>query len=489
MKIANVETLLKYGLFFYFTFPFIIFLKYFDVSLQFNINELIWALKNAFLQSGVAAFVCVALGLVMSLGVLQLSRPLQKLILTLLLVPQIVPVLFSVLIAFTVFKPFPIGTLGIIIIFIFINLGFSTVMTYNSLQSKLGNLALISEVYSLGRLTFLKNVLFKVIKSDFITNFFVIFIFCFSSFSVPLIAGGGRGVNIEVLIYEKIFIDQNWSLAFGLCLLQSIFIFSMSYFFLKSKSALQSEFSEGPYLQSKSGVVLVLVYLGLFFGGYLKGVIQSLLFAENFMMYATDLISATVTTTQALLIFLLLNFVMLYLWILDFVYQKKINTAVNLISMSTIMIGFTFYLFLPSTEGADLLKMNLAASILMFPALFKIFLQAPIQNLKSHIETASVFGLSKNTIIIEVILGQIKRPLMVWSSFLIIWFISEYAIFRALGIQKMTLGMMGEGFLSSYRLPLSYMMSLYILVYWVLLTACLFFIFKVIHVGYKKFVS
>ena len=128
-------------------------------------------------------------------------------------------------------------------------------------------------------------------------------------------------------------------------------------------------------------------------------------------------------------------------------------------------------------------------SILFFPSLFKLFLQRPIENLQAQLLISKMYGLSKPTIIFEIIFRQIPQKFYLWASLLTIWFVAEYALLKALGVQTPTLGLYSEGFLSSYRLPLSYFMSFYILLYWLLVMGFLFIFQKVLDVAYQKLKS
>lgn len=480
---------LSFGLLSYFLIPYLIFLTYFKFSLEFNISELAWAVKNSFLQSGLTATFCVVLSMLMSQGLFAVNDRLQKIFLRLLIVPQILPALYSVLIAFSVLNPFPMGTSGIVILFIFINLGFSTLLTFTCTREKLGALAVISEVYSLSRWRFFLKIYLPLLKTDLLANFFIVFIFCLSSFSIPLIAGGGKGTNLEVLIYEKIFVDQNWSAAFGLSLIQVTLIFGLSFFMLRNKRASEpAEFAGSSYLKSYWGLALIGFYLIIYFGGYLLGLIKSLAYFDFIKQYAGELLTVTLFTSGALALYLLLNLALLILWLYDYLENLKFNLASNLISVSTVLIGFVFYLSFPVTKEYDLIKIVFAMSILFFPSLFKLFLQKPIENLQQQILISKMYGLSKLTIIIEIIARQLAPKLFLWLSFLTIWFISEFALLKVLGVQRQTLGLLSESFLSSYRLPLSYLMSLYILVYWVGTMLVIYFGLKVVYVTYKKFV-
>lgn len=479
---------LNYGLLFYFLSPYIIFLNYYDFSFSVDFSQLLWALKNSIIQSAGAAAITVLLSIPMSQGILLLPEKIQALFVRLLVVPMVLPALFSVLIAFSLLNPFPMGTSGIIYLFVLVNLGFVAILTYSAIREKLGNLAVLSEIYSLRRIVFYRKVFFPLLYSDLVMNFLIIFLFCLSSFSIPLLVGGGKGTNLEVLIYEKIFIEQNLSAAFGLCLFQTALIFLLSFFVLRNKKSKTTPFSGGTYLKSYTGFFLILAYLLIYLGGYVMGLVRSLSYVDFIFQYASELLVATLFTTRALLIYLGLNLTMLFLWLIDYLRNQRFNLSINLISVSTVLVGFSFYLALPVSKNYDIVKIILAVSILFFPSLFKLFLQKAIEALQSQILISQIYGLSKTTIIFEIIFKQISRQLWLWLSFLIIWFISEYAILRSLGVQTKTLGLLTESFLSSYRLPLSYLMSLYILIYWGVALAAVYLILKVVYVVYKKFI-
>ncbi len=488
MKEFKPKQILRFGLLLYFLVPYFIFLSFYEFSINLNLTEIFWAVKNSLLQSGVTAAVVILLSIPMSQGLFLLTDRFQKTALRLLIIPQILPAFYSILIAFSVINPYPMGSLGIIVLFVFINLGFATLLMVSASREKLGGLPLISEVFSLGRVRFFRTIYFPLLKADLVLNFFLVFIFCLSSFSVPLIVGGGRGTNIEVLIYEKIFVDQNWPAAFSLCLTQTLLIFAGSTILLKARQNNEpAEFSSGRYLKSSFGLLLIGVYLAVYFGGYAIGLIKSFSYFNFIYEYRADLLEVTLFTSKALFLYLLLNFAMLFFWLFDYLGNLNFTPANNLISASTVLIGFSLYLFLPLTKNFDIIKITFGMSILFFPSLFKLFLQRPIENLQQQLLISKMYGLSKSKIIIEIILRQIPQQIFLWVSLLTIGFIAEYALLKALGVQTPTLGLFSESFLSSYRLQLSYFMSFYILVYWFLVMLILYFSQKVLYVAYKKF--
>ena len=465
----------------FFLFPYLAFLRFYSANISIQSSEFYWAIKNSFLQSSVAAVVCVGLGLVLARGLLSFAKKNQKILFKLILVPQILPSLFSILIAFSILNPFPMGHFGVIFIFIFINLGFSVYQLTIAIQNKMGQLALVSEIYGLKKITFFRKVLLPILWPDLKLNFFLVFLFCLSSLSIPLVAGGGKGTNLEVLIFEKIFIEQNWDSAWALMVLQTGFVFCISYFFLKSRSSVATDFKMHSFYKSKLASLGLIIYLSVFLGSYLLSLVTSIGAIDDISLFANDIMNATMNSIGLLFFIILVCFILLIIWILDYVQTLRHSIAINFISVSTVLVGFSFYIWLPQGAGFDLWKIPLAFNILFFPILFKIFFEKKITQMKSQIIAAKIFAIPKSKIIFKIILSQCRQVLFLSSSLLMIWSLSDFAISRALGTQIKTLGLLSENFLSSYRLDSAYLVSAYILVIWFGLSLLIHFIFKGIY--------
>ncbi|MBC7464373.1 MAG: ABC transporter permease subunit [Bdellovibrio sp.] len=487
MKVFNLSPkILSGSLFLIFILPYILFFKYFTFDINLNLSELLWALKNSFIQSAGAALFCVVFGVYFALGLFQFPHKVQNVLTKLVLLPQILPSLFSILIAFSIVDPFPMGHLGVIFIFILVNLGFSSFQFYNAIQEKVGQLALVSEVYGIGRFCFYRKVLLPLLWSDIKLSFTFVFLFSLSSLSIPLVAGGGKGTNLEVLIFEKIFIDQNWSTAWFLMLFQSSLVFALSYFFLINRSYPAKDFSAHRYTKSKLAAVAVCAYLAIYIGGYLYHLVRSFDSLEFMSDYVSEIQASTFKTLEILIIVLVSSYFVLLGWVTDYVQRLKHNMAVNLISVSTVLVGFAFYLTFPQTRNYDLIKIPLAFVILFTPGLFKMFFEKRIDQMRIQIVVAKSFGISKTKIIHEIIFKQLKRQLFMAVSLLTIWSLSDFAILRSLGTQTTTLGLMTQSFLTSYRLDAAYLVSFYILMIWFILSAIAFFVIEGFHVDHKK---
>lgn len=473
----------------YFLIPYLIFLKYFNLDFNLDYAEAWWAFKNSSLQAFVTAVIVTGLSIPLSFGIFTLKNPWFALTQKLLLLPQILPALFSILIVFSMVDRFPMGTTGIIIIFTVMHLGFATVLLTAATQERMGSFGLIAEVYDVGRFKFYRRVYCPLMKSNLLTIFVLVFIFCFASFSVPLVAGGGRGTNLEVLIYEKIFINQNWSLAWTLNLLQSFFIFILSYLILKKSALPKVDFEDSKYMQFRLGRVGLFIYLALYGGGYLMGLVKARGALAQFQALLPEIILATQHTLKIMVFYILINILLLITWVYDYVKSGRQNSSRHLLATSTILVGFSFYLLIPETSLGDYFKIILSMTILFFPPLFRSFLEKPLDQLDSQILTCKIFNISTSKIVFTVVLRQIKKPIFLWLSFLTIWFLSDFAILKSLGVRTATVGLMAESFLSSYRLSLAYLLSFYILIVWVFTLLAIYLLKGVFGVINKKFAS
>ena len=479
--------LVSYALVFYLLVPYFLFLSFFDFNFNVDLQELLWAFKNSFTQSFLAATFVTSLSVPLSLGLFQFKGRSYETFKKLLLVPQILPSFFSILIAFSIWKPFPLGSVGITFVFTLVHLGFAVVLIHTATRERMGPYPIVAKVFALSRWKFLTKIYFPLIRKDLIACFLLIFIFCFSSFAIPLVAGGGRDTNIEVLVFEKIYISQKWSMAWTISVFQGLFLTFLSLLLVRNSNATKREFLFSQYLHSNFGFGFILIYLAVYFGGYAFGLLQALPDFLKVSLFYSELLTASFYSLSLFFVYVFITFTLVYFWLYDFANRQKLNFGRNLIAASTMMVGFSFYLYFPQSRGWDYFKIPLAMSILVFPVLFKSFLERPLLDLKDQVVTAKVFGISNFKIILKILLPQMSAAISIWFSFLTIWFLSDFATLRALGTQTQTLGLMAESFLTSYRISLAYLMSVYILLVWMMVLVLGFVVKGALRVTYQKF--
>ena len=80
-------------------------------------------------------------------------------------------------------------------------------------------------VHGISKWGFLKKILFSNGLKDLTLIFLLVFAFCFTSFSVPLLVGGKSGQTLEVLIASKLKHPQQWPQAMALFSMEALFLF------------------------------------------------------------------------------------------------------------------------------------------------------------------------------------------------------------------------------------------------------------------------
>lgn len=487
MKEINFfHKLLPLSFILFFLTPYIVFLKFISFPSAFNYSELAWALRNSAIQATASAGLCVILGFYLSFGLFQLPSKLQNIVGKLGLLPFILPSLFSILIVFSLINPLPMGHISVIIIFFIMNLGFSVLQISTAIKEKVGAMAVASEVYGISKKHFRRKILLPLIASDLKLNFILIFLFCLASLAVPLAAGGGKGTNLEVLIYEKVFIDQSWDIAWLLIAVQGGLIFLLSALYLKPQSTFHRTFQPHIYLKSKISLLGLISYLIIFTFGYFVNLMHAFSYLDSLIDFQSEILQITVDSLKIVTVVLVVFSTILFLWILDYVIRLKLNRARHLISVSTVLVGFSFYLVFPQTKPFDFIKLPLAYCILFFPGLFKMFFEKKMVQLHPEIAIAKIYNINLISIIFKIIFPQIRLALWMSASLVLVWVLSDFAIARALGTQTATIGLQAQNFLASYRLESAYLLSFYILLIWFILSAVSYFLIKGYHGSYKK---
>ena len=264
---ANV---VKASLALFFLFPLFVLVYFFKINLIYDVEEITWALKNSFIQSFATAFIAVLCGYFAALGIAGTRGLLQKVLKLLAVVPVFLPSLFTILIGLALIPGFPPGTLAVIYILSLIYIGFAASVMSEEVTAQMGRLGFVAEVYGLSRLTFHTRILLPILSRSMMFVFATIFVNALTAFTIPLLVGGGKGTNFEVLIYEKIFIEQNWSMAVSLSFLQLGLVAVIALFLRARKDVVATQFFPSRLVSSKTGVAGLVLYLSLYFWNYFK---------------------------------------------------------------------------------------------------------------------------------------------------------------------------------------------------------------------------
>lgn len=453
--------------------------------LNFDVQNFLWAFKNSLIQGFGTAVVCIVFGLYLARGFLFFSDKVRSYLRSVIQIAYILPSLFSILICLNLLPIFPYGHLGVIFIFFIVHLGFSVVYIAEVLQNKVGPLGLISSIYNFKKTDFLFRIVLPLIQKDLLVLGLIIFLSCISSLAIPLVAGGGRGTNLEVYIYEKIFIEQRWSEAVLLGLFQSAILFVISNWILAEKSTRSSGvgLTNAYNLKSKTAAIFLMTYLAMYTGGYLSKVVQLLFELPLTQIFDQDFLSALVSSIY---IFLGLSvaFMAFLFCCVYFVYRRRQLSLINLfLSPSTVLIGFGVYLIFPvQFVVMDYLKVVLGLFFLFAVGLYQTYLATSVGRLRNQILICHIYKINFSQFITNILWPQIRYNIYFLISLIYLISMNEFAFIKASGAQIQTVGTLTEMYLNSYRMNQAYLLSAFSLFTWLLVI----FILRRFHVYHRK---
>jgi thiamine transport system permease protein len=434
--------------------------------IQFDFNsldkeEIIWAVKNSSLQSLGSALFSVILSLLLSAGILSQSSASisNKFLSRLVMMPIFLPSLFSILLILTLINPFPTGTLGIILVHGFVFSGY--LASAYSKKVMVCDVGLVNTaiVFSAKPFQILKLIVqhnFKTLKN----HFYLAFAFSFTSFAIPLAVGGGRGTNLEILIYEKVKISADWVQASILALFQLIILLIFSTFLNSRSYDTQKNTNESwpTGASPKAFLVFPILYVALFVFGLLYFSLSGWTQLIEIPFWQQDLFAKLVNSIVLALSVGCLTAALLAgsLWAWP---QRWFRVFINgYTAPSTALIGFSSIYFLANVENPEI-TYTVAFSLLIVAGLYRMSLDVSVQKLSNQVEAAQVLGVNTFKIWSQIVLPQTQNQIFRLAGLASIWCMGDFALSKIIFSNDNTLALYAEGLMSSYRIDSAFAVS------------------------------
>ncbi len=457
----------------FFLSPIFIIFYYFRIHIDIPFDDFIFAFKNSVLQSVTTALLCVLGSLLLVPGLSQIKNRWFSSVMTAALLPSLLPSLFTILIVFSYFKKFPFGTFGIILIFSITYFGFSTVALYNAYNALIGRYSGIVGIYNISWWDRYFKIYIPILKQDVINVFLIIILGCFSSLSVPLLAGGGRGANVELLIYESIYINGQWATASVVAIIQIILMLGLG-FYLNQKNTLTTSSFAAPSPSTKKlnvSAVLFILYIASYIGGYIFQVAQSLMKVNLQQLHFNEFVTA-LSNSLILSVFTIVLFLILIIAIIYLIYIKAQSRFIMYFLLpSSTVVGFSLYLLFSERFSMimDVVKISLGLNLIYCIALYKSYIQPQFSSIQTQLDVCRIYGLTFHSSLMQVILPQLKKSLVISGNILFIFSFCEFALIKAVGAQNLFSGVFIERLISTYHLDQGFIYSFIVL--------CLVFLF------------
>ncbi len=456
---------------FFFLSPFIILFSHFRLVANLDIGEFYWALKNSVWQGLWSGLFSCAGGFWMALGLIFCENRFSKWINfnIFFLLPNFLPNLFILIGLMSLIDPFPMGTIGVVLVHTFINVGLCGVILKEVMMLKLSKLSDVALILGSGRLRFYVRVLLPLLKKDILQLFFLVFATTFSSFAIPLVVGGGKGINLEILIFEKIKIYNDWNTSILISVVQSGILFLFSLLTLNSKTAVEiNPHLQSKFLESRLSFYLFFFLYIVFFYSYLTGIWEGLGNMADFTLYEEEIIKGLVGTVLIGLGTGLGITVMLFA--LTRLYQDNwLHKFLNgYTAPSAALIGFALLTFGPNTTIFVLVKIVVGLSLSYTIYLYKMGFGNFMSDLSIYKERARLLGANDNLVFWRILVPLSYKRILLYSGVAAFWATGDYGVSKMIASRDITLALLSESFLSHYRIGISSLLSFLLLILGVL---------------------
>ena len=464
---------------------FYIFYK-FGISINFlSLNGLTWALKNTLMQGVLTSLLGIFLGVVLSWGLFRARPSILPLLRTLCYIPLMLPSIFSVLVALNLLPFFPYGHWGVIFIYLLIYTGYCTFFVFDTTQKKIQNMGFLSEVYNLKQVDFIFKIYLPLIKSELFALGIFIFSCTATSLTVPMMAGGGRGTNLEVFLYEKIYIDAAWSAAAVVLMIHLIAMLILSLFVRNADSSSdnQDRYILNKYLGSKTSLVLLMACVGV----YLLPISVKLLIAAFEIEWSEAFVKELIFSIQgSIAVFMGSSLLFLaFIYLMGYLHYMKAQVSYlrGFQNISAVVVGFASLIFWSKKiTFLSYFSLLYCMAFIYFLSLYFSFFDPILKKMNNQFFTAQVYNIKYRSIFRTVIWPQIAEVYS-WSLGLLgLISLMDFVYVYVSGATYQTLGTLFENYLTSYRMSYALVIALVAIFLWM----GLYFLLRLAYVDHKK---
>ncbi len=461
------KKLIPYGICFFLLSPCLVLLGLTTTWAAPDSGELIWALGNSFTQAFFSAVLTLALGFVVALGHLKISAQRfvsRRVFEALCLVTQFIPVVVSLVGILNLIQPFPMGTIGVITVHAYLNFGMAAILLSQHMRSVWSETSDVARTLGVSRFLFLRKIGIPQIKRELTLIFLYLFSMFFTSFSIPLVVGGGRGTTLEILIYEKMRLSMDWSGAVVLAWIQIAFIFALSLLALKTRKRALKTSADISWLGSNAGIFLLLILMAGLFVGYSSGLAEGWMQRSELSGFYSDFVYGFFNSVLIGLITYVFVMGIFKALTLIGVIPNWLDRFLNgYLAPSTSLTCFAFLIILPADQVWSYIKIPIAFTILTLPALYRMGFGERLRDLKLQLEHAALLGSTSYMTFKYVAWPQIKVQARFLGALVATWACGDFAVSRILSTRDFTLGLMVQTLLSTYRMSLASLISILLL--------------------------
>lgn len=443
--------------------------------------ELFSVFKFTFLQAFLSALISTVTGVFVGLSLAStFSSKKYKWWELICYLPCFIPALFIMFSYLNIAQLLQVnisGLFGIVAIHSLINIGLVAALYATVVISKTSLSNKLSLVQGLNKFDYVFKILIQLTIKDIIFIFSTVFIFCFTSFSIPLIIGGVSSTTLELLIYEKLIVQNDVGQAFTLAVTQFLFLVLVMFFANKIQpKEISFEDNKVVFFKTKSFLAIpMLITIFLTLGMFLNFNFS----IGNVFSFETLIYSVlfAVICGYSMFCFCQLVFALLP--------SNKLEKFLALYSSpSTVLVGLAFILLFQNHIVLLQFSVICIFIILFFPYLYKMFVQTFISELLPSLKLARVMG-GARFLRFKMISFPLSFHACLFMAFLTsVWVLGDYAVSSLIFEADKTLALKAKNYMRSYRM--SEASNVIVLI--VICELILFLIYKgILNVSGKKY--
>lgn len=422
-------------------------------SLEIKSNELIPTISSSVAQALMSCFLTILGSVPAAWGLLSLRKYLSPFFfLTLeyfVLIPSFLPPLVVMVSVLSLFHFFPFGFWGVVGMHTLFEIGMVSVFLSRCFYKKMEPYGVL---FTLHRKNIFQKIslLIHLCRRDLLMIFGLLFVFFFTSLSIPMIMSGGGFTSLEYAMYALFKNSNNWQAILPLYLLQiGILSFvllidiktqSQDIFLEKTSSDVSAK---GAVLSFLCFIPSIAIFVGLmsqFSKGFLAAQREGLEFLNS--LVGTILVGLLSS-----------SFVFLFLSALAYYYQSvKRRKVLQLWTIpSFVVIGFLFQAFSRSELTSTYFYLAAVLAYLFTPTIAKLGLYQQMEGLDSQIEMAQILGASLPKIFLQITYPLMLPWLALLSGLAGLWAMGDFAITRIFLASDLTLSLKIQSLMGQYR--------------------------------------
>ena len=392
------------------------------------------------------------------------------------LLPNVAPVLVFMFAMFR-FTPMLRGFSGIVVAHALLNVGLVSVALTRAFNDKLSGLADLAWIEGATRTRFLRRVALPLLKGELLALFLFVFAICFASFAVPMMLGGSRATTIETLIWQEIRIGGEWASAIGLSILQFALLMALAFVLGREPATPISTTRVGqPLLSWAGGFPLLAVPSGMIVVTLLENPLAGLRLIDGDVGFSlSEIVVSKFVSSFFVAILSGVTIVALLMAIAFADPQGKVRRLLwGAVAPSSVITGFAILYLWRGTGTATLFKIAIGLALVATPAFYRLSWDGLLSSLRGQRTIGETLGGSKALIFRRVVWPQAIGPACFIAGLASLWVWGDFALSRVVAEGDVTLALVVQGLMDSYRLELA------LTLVWILMigSAMTFFIFE-----------